>query len=193
MLRREWRRTSRTFAAALIAGIAAALVAALVLLLVAAPVGAQQVVTSRADPEVRLDATFGRNGAAELGAGVQFPAGVYSRVGVIAAAGYLRPFRTDSYYAANDYPTGRDRFTGRLDVLARFLLDPYRQSALGLSAGAGLTLRAIPDDRVRPRLLVAIDVEGRRRANGLVPALQIGLGDGLRVSGVLRRGSLRAR
>ena len=150
-------------------------------------------VTSRADPEVRLDATFGRNGATELGAGVQLPAGVYSRIGVIAAAGYLRPFRTDSYYAANDYPTGRDRFTGRLDVLARFLLDPYRQSALGLSAGAGLTLRAIPDDRVRPRLLVAIDVEGRRRANGLVPAFQIGLGDGLRVSGVLRRGSLRAR
>lgn len=165
-----------------------ALAAGIVLLLAAtALAGAQQVASPRADPEVRLDAIFGRDGAAELGAGVQLPAGVYSRIGVIAAAGILRPFDAERGSGASEL------LTGRLDVLVRFLLDPYRQSALGLSAGAGLTLRAIPHDRVRPRLLVALDVEGRRRANGIVPALQVGLGDGLRVGGILRRGALHAR
>ena len=74
-------------------------------------------------------------------------------------------------------------------LLVRFLLDPFRQSAYGLSMGGGLSARAEPGDRVRPRLLLAVDLEGRRSSRGLVPALQVGLGGGVRVGVVLRRGA----
>ena len=74
-----------------------------------------------------------------------------------------------------------------MDLLTRFLLDPYGQTAWGISAGGGLSLRAEPGDRVRPLLLVALDIEGRRSARGIAPAVQIGLGGGVRIGAVLRR------
>jgi hypothetical protein len=83
------------------------------------------------------------------------------------------------------------RAAGRLDVLARFLLDPFRQSRWGFSAGAGVSLRADPGDRARPRLFAALDLEGRRSRRGITPALQLGLGGGVR-GGVGLRWSGRA-
>ncbi|HEY2065919.1 MAG TPA: hypothetical protein VGG84_08150 [Gemmatimonadaceae bacterium] len=133
----------------------------------------------RLAPELRADVIAGRQPAVQVGGGMQIPAGYYMRIGLDAAIG----LRTDA-------PPGggsSSRVDGRLDLLTRFLLDPFRQSSYGLSIGGGLTLRAEPNDRVRPLLLVAVDVEGRRRQNGLVPALQVGLGGGLRVGVILRR------
>ena len=78
-------------------------------------------------------------------------------------------------------------------MLARFLLDPFRQTAYGLSLGGGLGVRAESGERVRPVLLVAVDLEGRRSWGGLVPAFQAGLGDGVRFGVVLRRGVPGAR
>lgn len=135
-------------------------------------------------PELRGDVILGRRAAVQLGAGVQIPAGYYVRVGVIGAVGV----RID-----DPTPPTQHRMDGRLDVLARFLLDPFRQTSYGLSLGGGMSLRAEPGDRVRPVLLVAVDVEGRRSRRGLVPAVQVGLGGGTRIGVVLRRGSAGAR
>jgi hypothetical protein len=133
-------------------------------------------------PEVRVDLIAGHDPAIQFGAGVQIPAGYYARIGVDVAVGTPIGAGTDV--------GGLD---GRIDILARFLLDPFRQTAYGLSLGGGASLRAERGERARPLLLVALDVEGRRSARGVVPALQIGLGGGVRVGVVLRRGAPGSR
>ena len=144
-----------------------ATVAALALLAAASPVRAQQprIPVGR---ELRLDVVGARPTSVQGAVGVEIPAGYYVRVGLLAGAG----------------PTidgnGTTRAAGRADVLARFLIDPFRQSRWGFSAGAGVSLRADPGERVRPRLLVALDLEGRRSRGGLSPSVQIGLGGGVR-------------
>lgn len=131
-------------------------------------------------PEVRADLIVGHQPAAQLGVGVQVPAGPYVRIGVVAAGGV----RLDDV---------RPRGDARVDLLGRFLLDPYRQSPVGLSVGGGISVRAEPGDRARPFLLVAAELEGRPGAGGWSPAVQLGLAGGLRVGAVLRRGAGRAR
>lgn len=120
----------------------------------------------------RLNEHFGVEG----GAGVEIPVGYYTRLGVTGAAGAI-----DS------------EGTGRLDVLARFLFDPFLQQRWGLSAGAGVSLRVREGDRVRPYILTVIDLEGPHSSNGLAPALQVGLGAGIRVGGALRWGARHNR
>jgi hypothetical protein len=127
-------------------------------------------------PELRIDVIAGRQPALQGGVGLQIPVGYYVRVGVDGAVGG----RTGAL------PSG-GRADARFDLLARFLLDPFRQSAYGLSVGGGLSVRAEPGDRVRPLLLVAVDVEGRRSAHGWAPAVQVGLGGGARIGVVMRR------
>jgi hypothetical protein len=137
-------------------------------------------------PEVRVDLLAGHDPAIQFGVGVQVPVGYYGRVGLVAAAG--SPLGEG---AAADSP--RHGVDGRVDLLARFLLDPFRQAAYGLSLGGGASLRAEHGDRARPLLLVALDVEGRRSTKGVVPAVQIGLGGGVRIGVILRRGAVAAR
>lgn len=152
----------------------------LVLLLATSPASlrAQLAESMHVQPEVRVDATFrDRRQIVEAGAGVQVPMGYYVRVGVLGAVG----------------GSFGDGATGRLDILGRFLFDPFRQNGIGVSAGAGLSLRAEHGDRVRPLLLAAVDIEGRRWSNGLSPAVQVGLGGGVRVGLGLRWGSARFR
>jgi hypothetical protein len=126
------------------------------------------------EPEVRVDLVVPRAGV-EAGVGLQVPMGYYVRIGADVAAGA----RSSTLAAAHA--------TGRIDLLGRFLLDPFRQSPFGFSAGAGLSTRFESGRRATPLLLVALDVEGRRATNGWVPALQVGLGGGTRVGLVLRR------
>jgi len=151
-----------------------------------APAVRAQVPRPTVQPELRLDGIFGHQPAVQLGGGVQVPMGYYVRVGLDVAVGVATVDRA-APVGSGDTPPGP--LDGRADLLVRFLLDPFRQSAFGLSLGGGLSARAEPGDRVRPRLLVAMDVEGRRSTRGLVPALQVGLGGGLRVGVVLRRGA----
>ena len=144
-----------------------ALLAAITLLAVApASVRAQQRVPIA--PELRIDVVGAHPTSVQGAVGVEIPAGTYMRVGVLGGAG------------ATMDGDGSPRAAGRVDLLARFLLDPFRQEHWGISAGAGVSLRADPGDRVRPRLLAAIDLEGRRSGTGLSPSLQIGLGGGVR-------------
>jgi len=134
----------------------------------------------RAKPELRADVIFGSEPALEIGGGIQLPLGNYVRVGATGALGT----------ALGAGPRTR---TGRADLLARFLLDPYRQSTFGLSAGGGVSARFGQGRPVTPLLLLALEVEGRRTARGWSPALQLGLGGGTRVGLVVRRGEARAR
>jgi len=142
--------------------------AAFALLVAVPPIARAQLPRIPVAPEVRLDVLGGRSSSVQGALGLEIPAGTYVRVGILAGAG------------ARIEQDATSRAAGRVDVLARFLLDPFRQSALGFSAGAGVSLRADPGERVRPRLLVALDLEGRRQRNGISPALQVGLGGGVR-------------
>jgi hypothetical protein len=148
--------------------------------------GAQSAGATGVAPELRADVIVGNRPAVQAGAGVQIPVGYYVRVGLVAAAGV----RTDD---AARRPASTSALDGRVDLLVRFLLDPFRQTRYGFSIGGGLSARAEPGDQVRPVLLVAAELEGRRSAGGWVPAVQVGLGGGGRIGIVLRRGAAAAR
>jgi hypothetical protein len=145
---------------------------------------AQQPAAPWGAPEVRVDLMAAHDPAIQFGAGVQIPAGYYARIGLVAAVGVPIGDGADSV---------RHGLDGRVDLLARFLLDPFRQADYGLSFGGGASLRAEQGDRARPVLLAALDVEGRRSTRGVVPALQVGLGGGVRVGVILRRAAPGAR
>lgn len=148
---------------------------------VAAVAGAQGAVASGVQPEFRADLLLGHRGAVQGGVGVQIPAGVYVRIGADLSAG-VRTGRIDG-----------SRLDGRADILARFLLDPYRQSRYGVSAGAGLSARLERGERASPLLLVALDVEQHEPGDVWVRALQVGLGGGARIGVVLRHAEHAAR
>ena len=137
---------------------------------------AQGTLDAGVQPELRIDAIRASNSTLlEGGGGIEIPAGYYARVGVIGALG-------------TPVTSGGRSVAGRVDVIARFLFDPFRERSWGLSAGAGISLRAANGDRVRPYLATVLDVEGKRSAGGISPALQVGLGGGVRVGAVLRWG-----
>ena len=164
------------------AGLRAAFGSMVMLVALVTPARAQ-LPTPSVHPEARLDVIAGRQPAVQVGAGLQIPMGYYVRIGLDGAAGV----------ATGSVSAGTNRADARADLLVRFLLDPFRQSAYGLSVGGGVSARAEPGDHVRPRLLVAADLEGRRSSHGLVPALQVGLGGGVRVGVILRRGERLVR
>lgn len=144
--------------------------------------GAQIAAPTLLEPEARADLIVGHLPTAQLGVGVQLPLGYYVRVGLDIAAGVR----------IGAFPNAQSSATARVDLLTRFLLDPFRQSAYGLSVGGGISARAEPGDRVRPFLLAAMELEGRRRMNGWSPALQVGLGGGTRVGIIARRSATPA-
>ena len=124
-------------------------------------------------PELRVDAISAQQRTVvELGAGFQLPAGSYARIGIIGAAGA-------------DVTHGGPRATGRVDIIGRFLFDPFRQNQWALSAGAGVSVRAQTQDYVRPYLVAIIDLEGPRQ-RGFSPAVQLGLGGGVRIGAAVR-------
>lgn len=130
--------------------------------------------------EYRADGIFGRGTSAQGGVGASIPLGIYVRLGVDAAAG----------------ATWRDQTTrasGRVDMIGRFLLDPFRETPVGLSFGGGISVPYTDGDaRVRPYLTIVVDVEGRTRGP-VTPAVQMGLGGGTRVGVVLRASKARWR
>jgi hypothetical protein len=130
--------------------------------------------------EYRADGIVGRGTTVQGGAGVSVPLGIYVRLGIDGAAG----------------ATWRDQTTrasGRLDVIGRFQLDPFREMPVGVSFGGGLSVPYTDGDpRLRPYLTVVVDVEGRMRGP-VTPAVQLGLGGGTRIGIVLRTSRARWR
>jgi hypothetical protein len=126
--------------------------------------------------EGRLDAIVAHTTGVEAGLGLSVPAGIYVRSGLVAGIG-----------------AGRHGLEGRTDVLARFSLDPFRQSRWAPYGGAGVSgrYRSKFDGGSRAYLLVLIGVEGPLRPDrmsGIVPAFEVGLGGGARFGVILRRG-----
>jgi len=147
------------------------------MLLAFAPrVYAQQAARSMLPPlEVRVDAIDLRsatNGTLQAGVGVNLPLGSYARFELDGAGGVTR--RADE-----------DHHSGRGDAIARFLLDPFAESPWGLSIGGGMSALFAEGARTHAYLVVVADVEAPR-VRGVVPALQVGLGGGLRVGLVAR-------
>lgn len=120
-----------------------------------------------------IDVRSPRSGTLHGGAGANIPLGIYARLEIVGAAGVAR---RDTI----------DHASGRVDVLARFLLDPFRETPWGFSIGGGMSAFFAQGARAREYLVVVTDVEAPRMF-GVVPALQIGLGGGVRVGLVLRQ------
>jgi hypothetical protein len=131
-------------------------------------------------PELRVDAITGKGTTAQAGAGIVVPLGLYVRLALDGAAGAT-------------WRDGSSRASGRVDAITRFTLDPFRESPVALSLGGGITLPYVDGDaHLRPLLAAVVDLEGRRRGR-FTPALQVGLGGGVRIGLVLRASPRNAR
>jgi hypothetical protein len=131
---------------------------------------------ARAQPELRLDVIDLRSpqdGTVQVGAGAALPLGYYARLGIIGAGGVT---------SRGEGVTG----SARADVLMRFLIDPFRETRYGVSVGGGLSVRYAPGDGWREYLALVVDVE-HPPVRTLVPAIQVGLGGGIRIGIGLRR------
>jgi hypothetical protein len=146
----------------------------------AIPAHAQRQLARGPRPELKIEGTTGRPQALQLIAGVAIPLGNYVRFALAAGGGMARGDDADRRIAS-----------ARADVAARFLLDPYRESRWGLSAGGGLTVRHEPGHGTRGYLAILLDLEAPPTGR-IVPAIQVGLGGGARV-GVLLRGTREGR
>jgi len=135
-----------------------------------------QMPTQAVQNEVRVDGIFARTSGVEAAYGISIPAGIYVRTGLVGGAG-----------------AGRHGVESRADFIARFSLDPFRQSRWTPYAGAGLSgrFRALADGGAKGYLLVFLGLEGPLpggNVSGWVPAVELGLGGGARVGVILRRG-----
>lgn len=116
--------------------------------------------------------------------GVNVPVGTYLRVELVGAGGA-------------SWEDGRAGASARADVIGRFSFDPFRERRWGLSAGGGLSARydqRVAEEQHRWRAFVAVvlDLEGPLIA-GAAPALQVGLGGGVRIGLILRGADPRRR
>jgi hypothetical protein len=146
---------------------------AAVLVFAAAPLGAQVTRDSEPAPRIegRVDALIQTRTAAEAGVGVFVPVGIYVRTGLIAGAGVI------------GRPAGA---AGRIEAVGRYLLDPLAEHRWGPYLAGGVGVRADARARGRPYLLAMLGLEGPRWG-AVVPAIEAGLGSGVRVGFALRR------
>ena len=128
--------------------------------------------------ELRADAAVDQAPAALAGGGLLVDAGGYVRLGVLATAGV-------AYARDGSAGLRQVRPAGEVALVGRFLLDPFRQAARGVYAGGGVAVRAADGDG-RPFVLLAVGVEGRARGR-TAPAVELGLGHGVRLGVALRR------
>jgi hypothetical protein len=124
-------------------------------------------------PELRVDGTFGRQAAVLAGAGLAVDAGRAARVALLGSGGAGRV-------------GGRWQPAAEAQLVGRFLLDPFRQAPRGVYLGAGVAARVARRDAPRWLLVGVVGVEPPARGP-LVPAVEVGLGGGVRAAVVLRR------
>jgi hypothetical protein len=121
---------------------------------------------------VRADAIAARASAVQLGVGAGLAAGNYVRVEATVAGGVT-------------HRGGATVGGGRMDLVGRFLVDPFAQTPRGPYAGGGVSVRRDGGDRAHVYLLALFGVEGGRY-HGAYPSLELGLGGGVRLGLVLR-------
>lgn len=123
--------------------------------------------------EARADYIDARAATAHLGAGFSIPAGTYVRLGLVAAAGQA-------------WRDGHPEPAGRVDGIARFVVDPLREFRWAPYAAGGLGAMYDDGERWRAVLVGALGVEGPA-LRSIVPAFEVGFGGGVRLGVVLRR------
>lgn len=129
--------------------------------------------------EMRADLLAGPQAGAQLGVGANVAAGSYVRIGMDAAGGASS--RDGTAFAS-----------GRVDVVARYLLDPFREFRWAPYIGGGFTAQWDRRPARRGDLLVLVGVEGPARA-GWLTSVELGLGGGARLGVVLRRARSNGR
>jgi hypothetical protein len=127
------------------------------------------------DPEGRIDVIIARHTDVQGGIGFVVPLGYYVRSGLTTAAG------------ANN-----DGASARVDLLTRFHLDPFREHKWGPYAGGGISARFEKRSEWKPYLLAFFGLDGPV-SGGVVPAIELGLGGGARIGGILRRAAPNRR
>ena len=127
----------------------------------------------------RVDALASRAPSLQGGVGGNIPAGLYVRLEATVAGGVA-------------VRNGSTRAAARADAVARFVLDPLRESPRGLYGIGGLSLMYDGFERWRPRLVAGIGLEGKERG-GRALALELALGGGARLGLVVRRARQRGR
>ncbi len=132
----------------------------------------------RVQAELRTDVLSGPPFALQFGAGLNIPAGYYVRVGLTAAGGVA--WRASASVGS-----------ARVDLTARYLLDPFGELRWGVYGGAGVSAR-IEERNVRTFLLVVGGVEGPA-SHGWRTSFEAGLGGGARLGIVLRRARKNGR
>ena len=125
--------------------------------------------------EGRVDAIVADTPALHAGAGVIFTVGTYLRSGIVGGLG-----------------SSRDGLSGRIDVINRFHLDPFRESRWAPYAGGGLSARFDRGNKSRGYLLILIGVDGPA-GGGMTPSIEAGLGGGGRIGVSIRRAAAERR
>lgn len=154
--------------------------ALLLALLAGAPAAARAQDLGLGGPRAELRADLRPFDTAELGAAVAVPASLYLRVGVLASAGAVRD--GDS-----------TRATGRVEAFLRVPLDPLWESRWAPTLSGGAALQCTADRRCTPLVVLRLGLEGGRGTGGWVPAIEAGVGGGVRLGLVLRRARGPAR
>jgi hypothetical protein len=126
-------------------------------------------VERKVDGEVRLDGIIARVGAVQLGVGATSMAGTYVRIGGDAALGL-----------------SSRGLSGRIDGLARFHFDPFRQSRWAPYGGGGISGRFDKGEKARAYLLVFLGIDGPITGS-VTPSFELGLGGGGRAGVILRQ------
>ena len=121
------------------------------------------------DAEMRLEGIVSRVSAAQLGVGLMTTAGYYVRVGADGALGF-----------------SQHGLSGRLDGLARFHFDPFRQSRWAPYGGGGISGRFDKGEKARAYLLVFFGMDGPVEGS-ISPSFELGLGGGGRIGVILRQ------
>ena len=130
-------------------------------------------------PAVRADLLLDRDVGAQLAAGAAIAAAYNLRLAADLGAGGVR--------REMDWQP-----TGRLDLLVRWLSDPFRQSRWAINAGGGIGVRVEADRTPRTVAIVTIGVEGLGDGRW-VRGVEVGMGGGFRLGATLRRSAPRAR
>jgi hypothetical protein len=146
------------------------------------PAAAQSAPGGRLRPELRLDAFVSRTSAVHLGAGVALAVGPQVRLAAVAAAGL----------AGRPGDGGGTVGSVRAELVARYLLDPAGRQRRGPYVGGGVGVRRDGGGAWRELLVLVAGIEGPARP-GLVPALELGVGGGVRLGVALRRGAVGRR
>lgn len=152
--------------------------ASLIAILAIAPVaqGSGQIAPAtrrRILPELRTDVVAGTTSIAHLGGGVHINTGAYVRMAILAGGGYAwRDSVRDASY--------------RLEVQARFLLDPLRTSRFGLYGIGGINAAHDPLAEWQTRLLMGVGVELPAHGRAAL-AIEAALAGGFRISVATRR------